>query len=189
MWLRRQREYSGQPRDNFLVMQKNIIRLCYRKVIDAASQQAWDRHVFDSTYNELLLQSQFYNREKKYTSFSDMLLHIPAAEKLHFLVSAAVTGYLQQLEGKVPDILNSLSKQCLAFSQYHFEIIQSDTKNKDRHQVAIDFFTGPLLWLGTIQDHLLVTAADGEQTSDGLLTQLIALQPRLGIYSFKTETA
>jgi hypothetical protein len=74
-------------------MYKGIIRLCYRKVIDVNSVKPWDKLVFNDTYSEFLLQSQFYNQKKKYTSFSDLITHVPAAEKLHFLVSAAVIGY------------------------------------------------------------------------------------------------
>jgi len=43
-------------------MYKGIIRLCYRKVIDVNSVNAWDKLVFNDTYTEFLLQSQFYNQ-------------------------------------------------------------------------------------------------------------------------------
>lgn len=90
-------------------MAKKIIRLLYRKVIDANAQKAWEQHVFNDSYAEFLLQAQFYNQEKKYNTFAELLTHVPDAEKLHFLVSPAITGYLKQLNGKVPDILNSRS--------------------------------------------------------------------------------
>jgi len=79
-------------------MQKALVRLCYRKIIDSSATRPWDKFVFDDTYAEFLMQSQLYNQEKKYFSFSDIITHVPAAEKLHFLVSAAVIGYLQQLQ-------------------------------------------------------------------------------------------
>ena len=74
-------------------MAKKIIRLCYRKVIDASSSKKWDKYVFESTYTEFLMQAQLYNQEKKYSSFSELIQNVPAAEKLHFLVSGAVVGY------------------------------------------------------------------------------------------------
>jgi hypothetical protein len=168
-------------------MTNKIIRLCYRKIIDASSQQVWDKYVFESTYAEFLLQSQFYNQEKKYTSFSELLLNVKGSEKLHFLVSAAVTGYLQQLGDKVPDVLNNLGKHFLVFKNYQFEIINSDIKNKSRHQIAINFYSEPLLWRDTIGNYLLISAAQEEKNNDGILTNLVQLQPFLSIYSLKEE--
>ncbi len=95
-------------------MAKGIIRLCYRKIIDASSQKMWDKYVFESSYTEFLMQSQLYNQEKKYNSFAELLINVPDAEKLHFLVSAAIGGYMQQLNGIVPDIIDNLGKHFLA---------------------------------------------------------------------------
>ncbi|MBL7744434.1 MAG: hypothetical protein JNN00_13245 [Chitinophagaceae bacterium] len=167
-------------------MSKKIIRLCYRKVIDASSQKVWDQYIFDSTYTEFLMQSQFYNQEKKFTTFAEILHNVPAAERLHFLVSAAITGYLQQLNGIVPDILNNLGKHFLFFKNYRFEVINSDIKNKASHQVAINFFSEPLLWQDTINGFLLVSPVGAAQTEDGVRTDLVQLQPFLSIYSLKT---
>jgi hypothetical protein len=169
-------------------MPKGIIRFCYRKIIDASSQQQWDKYVFESTWAEFLMQSQFYNQEKKYSRFSEMLIHIPAAEKLHFLVSSGMTGYLQQLAGKVPDILNNLGKQFLHFKNYRFEIIESDIKDKTIHRVAINFFSEPLLWHDTIDNFLLLSDPAAEKNEDGTITDLVQLQPFLSIYSLKEET-
>ena len=74
-------------------MAKKIIRLCYRKVIDASSSKQWDKYVFESTYTEFLMQAQFYNQEKKYSSFGELThdhlfmaaLAITIVAKLHQL--------------------------------------------------------------------------------------------------------
>ncbi|MFT3935652.1 MAG: hypothetical protein QM726_18635 [Chitinophagaceae bacterium] len=168
-------------------MQQQIIRLCYRKIIDANATLAWDKYVFDSSYAEFLMQSQLYNQEKKYTSFADILLHVPNAEKLHFLVSAAITGYLQQLNGKIPDILDNLGRRFLSFKNYRFEIINSDIKKKEQHQVAINFFSEPLLWHNTIGNYLLVSEENAASTNDGNLTNVLQLQSFLSIYSIKEK--
>lgn len=168
-------------------MTKKIIRLCYRKIIDAASVQPWDKYVFESTYTEFLLQSQFYNPEKKYSRFSELLQHVPRAEKLHFLVSAAVTGYLQQLNGVLPDIQDNLGRQCLSFSNYQFEIINSDTTNRANHQVGINFYSEALVWHHSIDHSLLVSKQAVETGTDGVLTHLLPLRPMLSIYSLKEE--
>ncbi|AEV99002.1 hypothetical protein A4D02_10615 [Niastella koreensis] len=165
-------------------MHKGIIRLCYRKVIDVSSVKPWDKLVFNDTYTEFLLQSQFYNQEKKYTAFRDLITHVPAAEKLHFLVSAAVIGYLQQLQGRVPDLLNSLGRLFLPFNNYRFEIINSDIKDKAKHQVAISFFTGHLVWHDTINNQLLLSIP-GNMENGEHLTELFMLPPFVSIYSIK----
>jgi hypothetical protein len=168
-------------------MAKGIIRLCYRKIIDASSQKMWDKYVFESSYAEFLMQSQLYNQEKKHNSFAELLIAVPDAEKLHFLVSAAIGGYMQQLNGIVPDILDNLGKHFLQFNNYRFEIINSDIKNKAAHQIAINFFSEPLVWHDTIDNYLLISTLGAEKNDDGVLTNLVQLQPFLSIYSIKNE--
>ena len=168
-------------------MTKEIIRLCYRKVIDASSSKKWDKYVFESTYAEFLMQAQLYNQEKKYSNFGEIIQNVPGAEKLHFLVSGAMVGYLQQLDGIVPDILNNLGKHFLRFTDYRFEIINSDIKNKASHQVAINFFSESMIWHDTIENYLLVSPVNAEKKDDGILTDLLQLQSFQSIYSIKTS--
>lgn len=167
-------------------MKKGIIRLLYRKIIDASSSKIWEKLVFDQSYTEFLMQSQLYNQEKKYSTFGELITHVPGAEKLHFLVSASVTGYVQQLNGKVPDILNNTGKHFLPFRNFRFEIINSDIRNKEQHQVAINFVSEPLTWYDTIGDRLLV-AINGKEDGPGdeVVTELFSLQPFLSIHSLK----
>ena len=99
-------------------MGQKIIRLCYRKIIDSSSQKIWDKYVFDSTYTEFRLQAQFYNQQKKYKTFGELIQHVLNAEKLHFLVSASITGYLKQLNETVPDIVKFGQLYTGAFGNY-----------------------------------------------------------------------
>lgn len=166
-------------------MSKRIIRLCYRKIIDASCSAAWDRLVWESSYAEFRMQFQLYNQEKRFTSFAGLLQEVPAAERLHFLVSAAVTGYVQQLNGKIPDIKDNLGRQCLAFRQFRFEIINSDTRDIKWHQIAVNFFSEPLIWHDIAGNLLLLSAADATNEGDEVLVNMVPLQPFLGIYSIK----
>lgn len=165
-------------------MAKRIIRLLYRKVIDAKAEKAWEQHVFEDSYSEFLLQAQFYNQEKKYNTFGELSTHVPDAEKLHFLVSPAITGYLKQLNGKVPDILNNTGKHFLPFKNFRFEIINSDMRNKARHQVAVSFLSEPITWHDTIGNQLLVSL-NGDSEDGAVLTELFSMQPYLSIHSLK----
>lgn len=163
-------------------MPTRTIRLCYRKIIDATSTGAWEKLVFEDSYREFLMQAQLYNQEKKYTTFAQLLLNVKVAEQLHFLVSSAVVGYLRQLNGIVPDVTNALGKHFLPFTNYRFEIINSDVKDKGRHQVAINFYSDDLLWIDTIGTQLLISLP-GKEEGGALLTELVTLQPFLSIYS------
>ena len=165
-------------------MQNTLIKLCYRKVIDNQATKPWEQFVFEDTYKEFLMQVQLYNQEGKYTSFGDLVAQVPAAEKLHFLVSAAAVGYIRQLQGKVPDVANSLGKLFLPFQNFRFELINSDIRDKSKHQVAINFYTDPLVWHSTIGSQLLVSVP-GKTEGDETLTELFSMQPYLGIYSIQ----
>jgi hypothetical protein len=167
-------------------MDKRIITLCYRKVIDAAATRPWDKMVFEDSYLEFKMQAQLYNPEKKYRSFADLQQHAPGAEQLHFLVSGAVTGYLQQLNETVPDVVNNLGRHFLKFTQFQFEIINSDILDKTRHQVAFNFYTGPLVWHDTIGTYLLVSEAGVGKDTGEIPTHLFSLPPFLNIHSLQT---
>jgi hypothetical protein len=164
--------------------QQRTIRLCYRKIIDTASLKLWDKYVFEDTYTEFLLQAQLYNQEKKYTSFVELIHNVPGSEKLHFLVSAAAIGYLKQLNGIMPDIVNALGRLFLPFNNYRFEIINSDTKDKTKHQIAVSFYTEPLTWHDTIGNQLMVSIP-GKTENGETLTELLTMQPFLSIYSLR----
>jgi hypothetical protein len=166
------------------MLKKTGIRFCYRKVIDATTTGLWESHVFNDSYQEFLMQAQLYNQEKKYTSFAQLIQHVKGAEQLHFLVSSAVVGYVRQLNNIIPDIVNALGKTFLAFSNFRFEIINSDVKDKGRHQVAVNFYSDELVWLETIGTQLLVSFP-GKEEDGTVLTELVTMQPFLSIYSIK----
>ena len=169
-------------------MSKGIIRLNYRKIIDASSQKLWDKFVFDDTYMEFFMQAQFYNQEKKYTTFQELIDNVPNTDKLHYLTSTAAIGYIRQLNKIIPDVANNSGKLCLPFTQFKFEIIQSHLENKDAHRIAILFYSDPLTWIDTIDNLLLIAYGDQRiaiQEGKDVETDMIALQPYLTISSFQ----
>ncbi|OCX51416.1 hypothetical protein BEL04_15420 [Mucilaginibacter sp. PPCGB 2223] len=166
---------------------KGKIRLVYRKIIDAAAENIWEKYVFDATYAEFLMQSQLYNAETQYHTFSELRNNVPKAEKLHFLVSASVTPYLQQLNGKMPDVLNNLGKLFVPFGSYKFEIVESDIRDKSKHRIAIELFSKPMTWIDTIGNQLLVSVQQPDGDNAETLTELFAMQPYLSIHSIKLQ--
>lgn len=162
---------------------KKIIVLCYRKIINAKAEKAWDKYVFESSFAEYRMQAQFYDQEKKYGSFSALVQQVPAAEKLHFLVSAAVTGYIEQLGNKIPDIADNLGRANLFFDNYRFELINSAVNNKAVHEVAVNFFTRPMIWHDTPGQYLLLSPAEQVNETGVWNTIMVPLQPFLSIHS------
>ena len=161
-----------------------IITLAYRKVIDASSPKPWDKLVLADSYRELRMQAQLYNPGGQYRTFGELLHHVPAADKLHFLVGGSVGGYVQQLKGLVPDIVNNVGRYFVKFSRYQFELINSDLHDPSKHQIALNFYSEPLHWHDTIGTYLLVSdAAAPAQASGEILTHLVQLQPYLTIHA------
>ncbi|MXV51021.1 hypothetical protein GS399_08555 [Pedobacter sp. HMF7647] len=164
-------------------MDRQIITLCYRKIIDINSNGALEKMVFEDSYTEFKMQFQYFNQDNKHQTFAGLLHYNPGAEKLHFLVSGAVTAYVRQLNGKMPDILNTLGKQFLKFNAFRFELINSDIHDIKKHQVALNFYSESLIWHHTIGQQLLVSCT--KQHSDAYHTEMFALQPFLSINTLK----
>ncbi|WP_036677402.1 hypothetical protein [Pedobacter sp. R20-19] len=165
-------------------MPQKVITLCYRKIIDSTATNPWDKFIYEDSFTELKMQSQFYNQEGKYSTFAEIILNVPGSEKLHFLVSASIMGYLQQLNGIIPDVLDNLGRRFLTFENFKFEIINSDFNQIDKHKVAINFFSRPLLWHDSIDQYLLVSPFK-EITAEETFTNLFQIQPFVSIHAIK----
>lgn len=161
-----------------------IIRFCYRKIIDSTASKAWERLVYEDSYTEFKMQAQRFNAENKYSSFAEILQNNAAAEQLHFLTSAAATAYVQQLNGKIPDVLNTLGKHFLPFKNFRFEIINSDIKEGKNHKIAVNFYSEPVMWLDTIGSTVII-AVNSTVENGELLTDSCILPPFVSIYSIK----
>ncbi|KQM74890.1 hypothetical protein ASE74_02600 [Pedobacter sp. Leaf216] len=165
-------------------MLKKVITLCYRKIIDTTNTSAWDKFVHEDSFAEFKMQAQFYNQEQRFTTFAEMLINTPEAEKLHFLVSAAITGYLRQLNGIIPDIMDNLGRRFLTFENFKFELINSDINDLEKHKIAINFFSKPLLWHDTV-DNLLLVSQFKEANEAEVFTNLFQIQPFVSIHAIK----
>lgn len=160
------------------------VRFCYRKIIDSNSSKAWERLVFEDSYTEFKMQAQRFNEGNTWTGFAEMLQQNTATEQLHFLTSGAVVSYVKQLNGKIPDILNTLGKQFLHFKNFRFEIINSDIKDISKHRVAIYFYSEPAAWIDTIGSAMILSVKNEVENGE-LLTDTFILPPFVSIYSVK----
>ena len=165
-------------------MSEKIITLCYRKIIDVTNVNPWDKFVHEDSFAEFKMQAQFYNQENKYSSFSQLLINVPGAEKLHFLVGGAIIGYIQQQKNIIPDVLDNLGRRFLNFDNFKFEIINSDINDIEKHKIALNFFSKPLVLHEVIGEHLLISQFK-ENESEEVFTNLFKLQPFVSIHSIK----
>lgn len=134
---------------------------------------------------EFKLQAQNYSVGTQYTSYAELTRYFADAQKLPAMVAPSVTGYVQQLGGIIPDILNTLGRRFLKIRSFQFEIINSDINDRDKHVVAINFFSEPLIWHDTIDNCLLVSQQNSELKDSGeVSTELFQLQPYLNIQTF-----
>jgi hypothetical protein len=124
-----------------------------------------------------------FSPKNRNTTFSEILQNNPDAQRLHFLVSPSVIGYLKQMNGTIPDILNNLGKHFLKFSNFQFEIVNSHLTDMSKHQVAVNFYSEPLTWIDTIGDFLLVS--EQSPSSAEFQTHLFQIQPYLTIQTLK----
>lgn len=169
-------------------MVKGLIKLCYRKLIDNNSTNNWDKYVFEDTHREFYMQAQQFDQKGQYTTFQELLLHIPKAEQIHYLVSTAALGYLRQLNGLIPELLNVWGQTCVPFKNFKFEILQSHIQQKEQHKVIIYFYSEILTWIDTIDKQILFAKDNQINTLDSgkeIETDLLPLIPNLNIISFQ----
>lgn len=168
---------------------KGLITFRYSKIIDRGSSKTkWDQYVFDDTYREFFMQAQEFDQEGNYSTFHEILANVPKAEEMHYLVSTAAVSYIRQLNNYIPNVLNTAGKTCLPFKNFRFEILQSHTRDKNQHRIAIHFFSEEIIWIDSLGKHLIF--ALGDQL--GLLksglkveTDTLIMPSDLGICSFR----
>lgn len=168
-------------------MYKGIVKLSYRKIIDAASRKAWDTFVFNDTHLEFYMQAQRLDPEGKFPTFGQLREALGHADQLQYLTSTAAIGYIRQLNDLIPDVANQSGKLCLPFKNFRFEIIDSHIEDKSQHRIAIWFYSEPLTWIDTIGNNLLIAYGDRTEeltTGQAVETDLIPLGPSLSISHF-----
>lgn len=134
------------------------IRFAYRIVIDSSAQSLVEKYIFEDTYKEYLLQHQLFNsKENPKKTFRELLHENPKADQLHFLLSSAANGYIEQLNGLVYKVPDYLGKDYLPFSNFRLDIINTDITDISKHKIGITFYSPPLLWLDTINNCFLVS--------------------------------
>lgn len=122
--------------------------------------------VWEDSFMEFKMQFQRFNHSQKYFSFGTLLAENPQAAQLHFLVGGSVLGYLEQLNGIIPDITDNLGQRFMPIADCRFEIINADIRDIGKYEVAFNFYSGSFLWHGNPGAFLLVSTAGKDQLPD-----------------------
>ena len=164
-------------------MAKAIIKLAYRQVIDAASAGDFERNVFRASYQEFLLKSQTYNQDARFKTFSELRANDGRANSLHYKLSFAVMNFISGLNKKIPGLKDNAGNN-LVFEEPRFELIESNITDRAAHRVAINYSTGLLTLLDTIEDYLILGQGDisGGEAAE---TFTLKMQPGLSIIYYK----
>lgn len=163
-------------------MEKVLVKLSYRQIIDINAGTTFERDIFHESYNEFLLQVQAYNREQQFTTWEQVRAANPKAGSLHYKVGFSVGLFLRELQQQIPSLADNLGYP-VPFESHRFEIVASDITSKAGHKVAIVYTTGTLTLFGVLGEYLLLAAGDqlnnpGQQE---VQTFMLKLQPQLSI--------
>lgn len=166
-------------------MKQAEIKLGFRIILTKDSQSRWEKFVWDSTYQEFLMQSQLFNdKENPSESFKQLLSKNTKAEQLHFLVSMAAHPYLLQWKGLTYPMPDVLGNRFLPFENYRLDIIDSSIQDKSLHEIGITFYSPLLTLLDIVDGHYLLSQQGN--IADGVETMMFKMQPRLSIVFYKS---
>jgi hypothetical protein len=169
-------------------MKNTAIKLAYRMKIDRNASSKWEQYVWESTYQEFLMQVQLFNTpESPILSFRELLLHNPKAEQLHYLVGIAAHAYVLQWKGIVYASPDQLGRFTLPFEQYRMELLNSHIQDRNQHHIALTFTSPWLTLLDVIDGHYLVSAAEPANIAEGVETLMFKMQPNLAIAAYRSR--
>ncbi len=166
-------------------MQKALIKLAYRQVINEQSRDVFEKNIFNASYNEFLLKSQTYNQDRKFRSFKEMATNDGRANSLHYKLSFPVLPFIELLHKKIPLLKDNAGKQIL-FEHWQFELVDSDIKKKNLHTVAVIYFTDTITVVDTLGEYMLLALGDqSENINDISETFVLKMQDGLSITKFQ----
>lgn len=138
-----------------------LVKLSFRRVIDATSTDAFARTAAKLSYDEFLMKSQNYNPEMKFKTFSEMKAADGRANSMHYKLNFPVGGLINVLKNKIPDVRDLGGKE-IEFEYSEFQLIESHIEDSTQHVFAITFVTPPLRVVMSYGDTLVLEKAGAE---------------------------
>lgn len=157
------------------------IQFTYRHIVDAVSEEVFDKNVFNHSYEEFLLKSQAYNQEGKFKSFTELKTNDGRANSLHYKCGFAASGFIEQLNKKMQGLTDNIGK-LVSFTTYSFEVIESNIVDRPAHKVAIHFISPELLLHDKIGPYLVLSEKNNPSE-----TFTLELRESVSITHYKQE--
>jgi hypothetical protein len=169
-------------------MEKALVKLSFRQLIDMHARTSFEKDVFHESYNEFLMQVQAYNRDQQFTTWEQVRAANPKAGSLNYKVGFSIGLFVRGLQQQIPGLSDNLGNP-IAFDNHRFEIITSDITNKAAHKVSIIYTTDTLTLLGVLGEYMLLAAGDqlnipGQQEAQ---TFMLKLQPQLSVSAYALQ--
>ena len=164
-------------------MNRALIKLAYKQVIDSSSAGDFEKNVFNASYNEFLLKSQAYNLEGKLKTFSELKFNDGRANSLHYKLSFATGKFIDGLNNKMPYLKDNEGNSIL-FDVPKFELIESHIANKAMHKIAINYCTGILTLLDIIGEYMILATGDVSD-SETVKSFTLKMQPELSVVFYR----
>jgi hypothetical protein len=168
-------------------MEKALIKLAYRQIIDANATSLLEKKIFHDSYNEFLLKIQAYNPGNKFTTYSDIVANDGRANSLHYKCSFAVLHHIETLKNKIPGLFDTAGKMNIPFEVAEFKLLESGITDKNLHKAGIIYTTGIFTLVDSFGEYLVL--APGEQvdviTHPGIETFTVKMQENLSIVNYR----
>ena len=165
---------------------KAKIKLAFRIQINVNSTNKWDKCVFESTFLEYKIQHQIWNDAKKPVKAYWELLQINTnAQKIPFMLNAAVFNYVSLLNGEIRSLPDVLGNTFFPIDSFNTDIISAHVEDVFQFKIGITFYT-PELKLIDIIDNKYLLSKDTDENTDGLDTFMFAFHPQVAISFYKT---
>lgn len=167
-------------------MAKAFIKIAYRQVMDASTENLFEKNVLQFSYEEFKLKSQAYNPDGRFKTFSELKTHDGRANSLHYKSGFAVIGFIDALNKHIPHLQDTLG-QPVMFNSYKFEVIESDITNKLQHKVAITYYSDTLVLFEIVGDCILLAPTDKlmEGENETVETFMLKMQDGLSVSHYK----
>ncbi|KAA5532936.1 hypothetical protein [Paenimyroides baculatum] len=134
------------------------IQFTYSQHINNNVSTAWEKHIFEETFNEFLIQSNIFQLENlKVNSYKDLIKHNENAIQLNNLLAARVIPSIELLNNNIFSVPDNLNTSYLQFTHFNVHIIQSNLLDKSKHYITINYISKPYHLIDCINDYYLVS--------------------------------
>ena len=161
------------------------IKICYQQYINAESKSAFERDVFDYSYNAFLTIAPVYNTDDKLGTFSQILAQSGDGKRLQEKISRSVERLFENLNGIIPDLKDTLGNK-IPYQTKTVKLLESNLYDYAMHRLVISYTSAHLILHRVIGNCLLLSLPkQADSCVEEASTFMLQLQPNLGISAYQ----